>query len=312
MFLLPRKSKQFLTATAKLLVIGLAFYFIDTRLAENDWELFSEKLNNNFSLLSLAFLLILAFYNRYLEILKWQNLVSYVMPISLAESTKQVMGALTASIFTPNGIGEYGAKAMFFEKQYTRKIIFLNLLCNGIQMIITIVLGIAGLIYFNLQYNIVSAKVVLVILLIGSLVMAMAFVLRKIKVKGYSFEKVSRKVREIPQRLHRKNFILAACRYLIFSHQYYFILKIFNVELPYLVVMATICSVYFLASSLPTFQFLDFAVKGSVSVYFFGLLGVNEWIPIFATTLIWMLNVVLPVAIGSYYVITFKPQWKQD
>jgi len=74
--------------------------------------------------------------------------------------------------------------------------------------------------------------------------------------------------------------------------------------------MATITSVYLLASSLPTFQFLDFAVKGSVAVYFFGLLGVNEWIVVFISTLMWFLNVVFPVFIGSYFVLNYKAQWK--
>ena len=74
--------------------------------------------------------------------------------------------------------------------------------------------------------------------------------------------------------------------------------------------MATIATVYFLASALPSFQFLDFAVKGSVAVYFFSLLGVNEWIVVFVTTLMWFLNVVIPVIMGSFYVLNFKTQWK--
>jgi hypothetical protein len=84
----------------------------------------------------------------------------------------------------------------------------------------------------------------------------------------------------------------------------------FDVDLPYFTLMATVATVYFLASSLPTFQFLDFAVKGSVAVYFFGMLGVNEWIVVFVTTLMWFLNVVLPVLIGSYYVLNFKIKQK--
>jgi hypothetical protein len=43
-----------------------------------------------------------------------------------------------------------------------------------------------------------------------------------------------------------------------------------------------------------------------VAVYFFGILGVNEWVVVFVTTLMWFLNVVLPVVIGSYYVLNFK------
>lgn len=311
MFLLSDKAKQFLIAAIKILIVGFAFYFIDQRLAGNNWEFFADKLYKNFTWISAGLLLIMAFYNRFFEILKWQNLVSYFMPISIPEATKQVLGAFTASIFTPNGIGEYGAKAMFFEKKYARKVVFLNLLCNGIQMVITVIFGTAGLLYFNLKQNIVSTKVIFVILIVVGIILILAFAMRKFKVKGYSFQRVVEKIGEIPRSIHRKNFILALCRYLIFSHQYYLILFIFNIDLPYLTVMAIICSVYFLSSSLPTFQFLDFAVKGSVAVYFFGLFGVNEWIPIFATTLIWMLNVVLPVAIGSYYVVTFKPPWKQ-
>jgi hypothetical protein len=93
---------------------------------------------------------------------------------------------------------------------------------------------------------------------------------------------------------------------LVFSHQYYFLFLAFDVDLPYVTMMATIATVYFLASSLPSFQFLDFAVKGSVAVFFFGKLGVNEWIVVFISTLMWFLNVVLPVVIGSYYVMIFK------
>jgi hypothetical protein len=100
--------------------------------------------------------------------------------------------------------------------------------------------------------------------------------------------------------------LLGLCRYLVFSHQYYFLFLAFDVDLPYLTLMAAVTSVYFLASSLPTFQFLDFAVKGSVAIYFFGILGVNEWIVVFISTLMWFLNVVLPVVLGSYYVLNFK------
>jgi hypothetical protein len=134
----------------------------------------------------------------------------------------------------------------------------------------------------------------------------LAFGLKKVAIKGYSIEKLIHKINEIPKSIHQKNIFLAVCRYLIFSHQYYFLFLAFDVDLPYLTMMATIASVYFLASSLPTFQFLDFAIKGSVAVYFFGILGVNEWIVVFISTLMWFLNVVLPVIIGSYYVMNYK------
>ena len=306
MITIPHKAKQFIVFLIKLLIVTAAFYFIYDQLANNDkldWNKFLILLREKQSVWGILFLLSLSFANRFLEILKWQNLVSFLKPISLGESTKQVLGALTAGIFTPNGLGEYAGKALYFEKIKTKKIIFLNLICNGIQMILTIIFGTIGLLI--LEYNFWVAMILLLVIAFWLL----AYFSKTIRIKGHSIEKLIDKINEIPKQIHKKNNLLALCRYLVFSHQYYFLFLAFDVDLPYLTMMATIAAVYFLASSLPSFQFLDFAVKGSVAVFFFGKLGVNEWIVVFISTLMWFLNVVLPVVIGSYYVLKFKPKW---
>jgi hypothetical protein len=307
MISISHKAKQLLVLIIKLLIVGGAFYFVYNELAHNDklnWVLFVEKFNKNQSVLGIALLLLLCVLNRFFEILKWQNLVSYIHEITLFDSTKQVLGALTAGLFTPNGIGEYAGKALFFEKFQAKNIIFLNLICNGIQVIVSVIFGLLGLWYLGF------GKWVFLLLAIVLGFGILGFGLKKVRIKGYSIEKILSKINEIPKKIHRKNSYLAVCRYLIFSHQYYLLFLAFDVQLPYFTLMATIAAVYFLASSLPTFQFLDFAVKGSVAVYFFDLLHVNEWIVVFISTLMWFLNVVLPVLIGSYFVLNFKSKWK--
>jgi hypothetical protein len=305
MLSISHKAKQLLVLLIKLLILGGAFYFIYDQLVQNDklnWVLFIEKFNENKSFLGISFLLLLSVLNRFFEILKWQNLVSYLHKISVFDATKQVLGALTAGLFTPNGIGEYAGKALFYEKSQAKNIVFLNLICNGIQLILSVVFGIFGLLYLG------YGKWVLLLLfgILGLLILG--FGLKKLKIKGYSITDLILKINEIPKSIHRKNNYLAVCRYLIFSHQYYFLFLAFDVQLPYFTLMATISAVYLLASSLPTFQFLDFAVKGSVALYFFGMLGVNEWIVVFISTLFWFLNIVLPAVIGSYFVLVFKPK----
>ncbi|MCV9933633.1 hypothetical protein OIU80_15215 [Flavobacterium sp. LS1R47] len=309
MISIPHKAKQFLVLVVKLLIVGGAFYFIYNQLAQNDkldWQKFIVLFKKNQSVSGITFILLFSVLNRYFEILKWQNLAQVIHKISVSEATKQVLGALTAGLFTPNGIGEYAGKALFFEKKDTKKVVFLNLICNGIQMVLTIIFGVFGLMYFNSKYNVITPTTVT--LLFGALLVLflVVFLVKKITIKGYSIEKLIHKINEIPKSIHQKNILLGICRYLVFSHQYYFLFLAFDVDLPYFTLIATISAVYFLASSLPTFQFLDFAVKGSVAVYFFGILGVNEWIVIFISTLMWFLNVVLPVLIGSYYVLNFK------
>ena len=306
MITIPHKAKQFGVFIIKLLIVIAAFYFIYHQLATNDkldWSKFSALVKQKQSVLGILFLLSFSFANRFLEILKWQNLVSFIKPISLGEATKQVLGSLTAGIFTPNGLGEYAGKALFFEKIKTKKIIFLNLICNGIQLILTIVFGTIGLLLLGYTFWVVT----IALLIFG--LWLLAHLSKKIKIKGYSIEKLIHKINEIPKSIHKKNLLLGIGRYLVFSHQYYFLFLVFDVDLPYITLMANITAVYFLASSLPSFQFLDFAVKGSVAMFFFGKLGVNEWVVIFISTLMWFLNVVIPVAIGSYFVIKFKPKW---
>lgn len=303
MISISNKAKQFLIVVTKLLIVSGAFYFIYQQLADNDkldWERFYILFKKNQSITGIFFILFLSFLNRFLEIVKWQNLVSSLHKISLKEATKQVLGSLTAGIFTPNGIGEYAGKALFFEKIKTKKIIFLNIICNGIQLILTLLFGTIGLWFLGYSSW--------VLLIVGTTFgfWLLAFGLKKIKIKGFSIVKLKRKINEIPKTIHQKNIFLGIFRYLTFSHQYYFLFLAFDVNIPYFTLLATIATVYFLASSLPSFQFLDFAVKGSVGVYFFGILGVNEWIVVFISTLMWFLNVVVPVVIGSYFVLNFK------
>ena len=309
MISIPHKAKQFLVLLVKLLIVGGAFYFIYNQLANNDkldWQKFITLFRKNQSVLGIGFILLLSVLNRYFEILKWQNLAKVIHQISLGEATKQVLAALTAGIFTPNGVGEYAGKALYYPKSEAKKVVFLNLICNGIQMILTVVFGIFGLLYFNAKFNIITTKTVTILFAGFVLLFIVLFSLKKIKIKGYSIEKLIHKINEIPKPVHQRNIFLGTLRYIVFSHQYYFLFLAFDVDLPYFTLISTIAVVYFLASSLPTFQFLDFAVKGSVAIYFFGILGVNEWIVVFISTLMWFLNVVLPVIIGSYFVLNFK------
>lgn len=309
MFTLSRKAKEFLVLTAKLLIVGGAFYFIYSRISDEgtlDWSRIAEAVSRKGAYVLIFLIVLLTFLNRFLEIIKWRNLVSWLQPLSLAKSAEQVLAAMTAALFTPNGIGEYAAKALYYKKQQAGDIIFLNLVCNGMQLIIAVLAGITGLIIFNGMYGVIAVGTLLLILGAIVAVCILVFASRNIAIKGYSLQRLFAKVGEMSKALHRKNMLLAFGRYLCLIHQHYFLFLLFGVELPYPIMISAIAGVYFLGSSLPTFQLLDFAVRGSVAVYFFGILGVNEWIVVFAATLQWLLNIVLPVSIGSYFVFRFR------
>ncbi len=296
--------QRFLIFVTKIVIVFAAFWFIYNQLAHNSalkWDKFLTLAQKKWSFGFVFLLLFLSFLNRFLEILKWQNLVASFQKVTLFVATKQVLASLTAGIFTPNGVGEYAGKALYFPKTETKRIVFLNLICNGVQMIYSVLFGIFGFLilgYYRWGF---------IVFLMAIGVLLILFFLKKIKLKGYSIAMLIDKINEIPSKIHNKNNYFALLRYITFSHQYYFLFVGFGINLPYISIISTVFVVYFLSSSLPSFQFLDFAVKGSVAVYFFNFLGVNQWIVVFVTSLMWFLNVVIPVFFGSFFVLNFKP-----
>ena len=153
MYNISLKYKHFLFFIVKLAIVLAAFYFIFEKLTSNELlslSLFNEQL---FSALQkpiwlLIVILLCTDANWLLEIFKWKTLVFTEKRITFLEAYEQCLASLTVSIITPNRIGEYGAKAMFFEKEKRKKILALNLTGNLIQLSVTCVFGLLGILFF--------------------------------------------------------------------------------------------------------------------------------------------------------------------
>ena len=92
----------------------------------------------------------------------------------------------------------------------------------------------------------------------------------------------------------------------MFSHQFYFLLLLFGVEVEYLQVMPLIFSMYLLASIIPSLTIFDWAIKGSIAVWLFSFLSVNELTIITITTVMWLLNFGIPALLGGVFVLNLK------
>ncbi len=312
---LPYKTKQFFFVLLKISLVVGAFYFIYYKLTSNnqlDFKVFSEFLSKNrvFSLKNIIFLLILSIFNWFFEILKWRDLVSVFKKISLKEAFQQSLGSLTVSIFTPNRIGEYGAKAIFYVSDFRKKIVLLNFLGNMMQMLVTILLGIVGLYFFVTKYQVdinyhKSVRFLFILLFISGIAF-FSWRKKEVKIKGVSIEKVLNFFKSIALKHYMTCFNFSIFRYLIFSFQFYFLLQLFGVEVSYLNAMIVITSMYLLASVIPSIFIFDVVIKGSVAVYLFTIVGVNELTTLSIVTCMWLLNFVFPSIIGSVFVLKFK------
>ena len=308
----PYKSNQFLWLVFKLLIVILSGYFIYDILA-NSAELkftdFYSKLNefDVFSVKNITFLLFLTIINWILEIAKWKILIKRVNNISWFEATKQSLTSLTFSLITPNRIGEYGAKALYFKKEKRKEILLLNFTGNFYQLVSTTIFGLVGILYLidYFSFSFITLKNTSILFVgIGVGFLLIHFLQKK-------FELVGRWITKVKDALKLKKnmpvLFLSLLRYVVFSHQFYFLIRIFTIDISYWNAMAGITSMYLIASLIPMLSIFDFVLKGSVAIFVFSFFEINPMLILSITTSMWVFNFAFPAIIGNYFVLQFKP-----
>ena len=307
------KSKQYLLLALKVIILAVTFGYIyvkltqDTSLAFKD---FTASLSfDRTSVLFLLLFIILAAGNWFFEILKWQTATSIVAPIAFKTSLQQSLSALTVSLATPNRIGDYGAKIMYFPPDKRKQILLLNFFSNAVQMAITCIFGFIGVIYivpkFSIKYSTTNLILFLIcILLLG--IVGYLFKERQLLLKGLSISSVLSYLGKIERTIKVKVGIYAMIRYLIFSFLFYLLLLFFGAEISFSEAIPLLFSMYLFVSVIPTIFIFDLVVRGGVAVWLFSLAGVSE-LAILSTVLsMWLLNFVFPAIWGSFYVANFK------
>lgn len=315
MIAVPHKAKQYLLVSAKVLMIGLSFGYIFYKIGYNESLGFSEFMGVLASRASisgylLGLFFIMAVANWYFEILKWQSLVSTIQKINFTTAMKQSLASLTVSLATPNRIGEYGAKAFFFESQQRKKVLLLQFFSSGSQMFATTFFGIIGLFYFHSNFSIGYSVQTLCSVGIGAILLFAVgyyFKEKELLLKGFSFSKAVQFFRQIPFPIKRNALLFSFCRYFIFSSMFYGMLLFFGAEIVFFEGLLLIFTMYLFVSIIPTFFILDVVIRGGVAVWLFSFVNVPE-LAVLATVLtIWIFNFALPALLGSFFVLTYQP-----
>jgi len=310
MYNISEKYFSRLVFFAKILIIAGAYYIISGRIKDHgsfDASLLTNQIGS-FELLDYSFMLLLlifTFTNWVLEIIKWKSLVLFIKPISFGNSAKQSLASLTASLITPNRIGEYGAKAVYYQKNERSKILLLNFLSNVMQMSVTLIFGCLGsfILWDKITFLTAQRESFNGFLIASILFIATAIILKN-KWMGI-YISARNQMLKIPHSILKKSSLYSFLRYLVFSHQFYLFLIFFNVDIEYSTAMSIIFLMYFISSVIPGFVIFDWLVKGSVAVSLFGFFGVDELVILSITSLMWMLNFALPSLVGMIFVLTF-------
>ncbi|MBE0648379.1 MAG: flippase-like domain-containing protein [Bacteroidales bacterium] len=319
----------------QVVILLLAYWFIYDQVFYRKnlpqiWKALMEDFNNdNFAWL-LAGVILLMFVNWAIEAVKWRYLMAKIERINFWKSYEAVLTGVTVSSFTPNRIGEYFGRVFILNSGSRVEGILITILGSMSQLLITVFTGSAALLLFiplyltkywdfngYLYYVLVAIVVSFNALILGFYLNVSFLSTLKEKILRNGLKKI-RKFFRIFAFYHNRELITVLLyslfRYIIFSFQFFILLHIFNVPIPYLDAMMLISLIYFVMAIIPTIALTELGIRGSVALYFFGIYfsgmtGTMDEINfgvLAATTLLWAINLGVPALMGSVFVFRLK------
>lgn len=309
---LSDKANQYLLVALKLIILVAMGFFLYQKVFEDNsgqLEQLWAKLSGDLPLWTVGIWFLLSLLNWGLEARKWQLLTFTTQPISYSLAWKQTYASLAASLLTPQRVGEYGAKALFFETGKRKRILWLTFLGNMQQMAVTLLLGIPALLWVSFSFELPISKLnVVLILIVLVMLMVFGYLIRKRQLlfQGLSLSALWKKTTELPRVILNWTVIHSLLRYLCFGSLTLWMLIGFGAP-PNLSVLIPLLFAYYLLSSItPMLLVLDIVVKSGIAVALFGLVGVDEISVVMAVLLGWILNFGIPALIGSGVIAAYK------
>jgi hypothetical protein len=331
--ILTPKIRKTLDVATRLVITMLALTYIFYRIVKipaGQADIFFETvLYNKGVLYILTGLILLMVINWGIESVKWKLLISQTEEISIGQAYQAVLGGLAVSIFTPNRVGEFIGRVFILKKTDPIKAIMLTIVGSFSQLLVTIVLGTIAYIIFASQYlpsllpdSTWLVRGISITLSFVSLVLLFAFfnisVLHRISI--LLPEKFAGRIKnsidamaDCSRKLLLKTVLLSTLRYFVFSFQFFLSIRLMQLHFTILQCMLVIPVIYLVLAAIPTVALTEIGVRGSVSVFLFGLLSGNV-VPgssttlavVSASTLIWVINIAFPSLMGLLVVFRLK------
>lgn len=293
-------------------------------------EFFPKAIQSDWFVFQLILVVVLLFVNYLLESYKWKYFIDRLEKVSLLNSYKAILTGISVSMFMPNRVGDYFGRVFILKKADRIQAILATILASMSQLIATLIFGsIAEIIAFpmvfkidnNLNLGLYIGLIIGVVIALFVIIFAylnfsvFSGIIKRISGRGY---KKIKKYANVFSLYSVKDLlvvlIISLLRYLIFSFQFVLLLWMFKVEISYLNAMVLIGLIYLGVTIIPTIALTEIGVRGSVSVfvfnYYYETLGIINRNPelgvVSASTVLWLINLVLPAAIGAFFVFNLK------
>jgi uncharacterized membrane protein YbhN (UPF0104 family) len=330
---MPNRTKihKIYSLLIKWSVIVLSFWFIYRRIfvRENLDDLISSfsYILNQKNFYPFVFLVIfLMLLNWGAETVKWKYMIRKIEEVPFLKSVVAVFSGITVSIFTPNRVGEYAGRVFVLERASRWEGALITMIGSLSQLLITIIAGAISSIFFVYKYVDMSGEpsyyyygiifiiaiLVFLLLLLFFNVSFMTAMVDRLPVRFKKMRQLSRvfslyKFHELLNIL-----LLSLLRYFIFITQFYLLLRLFGVNIPYAEAIILLGMIYLVMTAIPTIALTELGIRGSVSIYFIGMYfgaqvsGSSDLGILTASSALWIINLALPAIVGAIFIFKLK------
>lgn len=313
-------AKKLLSYLLKAAILILAFLFIYHRVTNNNnlkqFEGLIEHVSQKQALITMIFVFLLMLVNWVLEAFKWKYLARELTKITTWQAIEAVFCGLTWAIFTPNRIGEYGGRVMFLPSRKRLHGVFAMAVGSFGQNVITNVLGLSALIWFNYSdfhlntwaaFGLTLGAVAFMILITVFYfhIIWLVRLLNKIRFleKYHRFFDIMGKYK-FRELLNIMWFCLA--RFFVFSFQYYLVIHLLMPDMPVFPMMMMVFILFFIQSALPSLDLIDIGVRNITASVFFAYITNQKIAVMAAVSSIWFINLIIPAILGSVFVLNLR------
>lgn len=254
-------------------------------------------------------------FNWLLESVKWMHITAHIQKLTFVQSLKGVLSGITTGFFTPNRIGDLVGRIMFLSSQNRASGITLSLLNSLTQNLTIIFCGIpACVLLFSQSNNMTSdvRKYLLIAVVLLVLLALFYFFLPALsgKIKNVG---AGKKINEFISCLADYSLmdlliimLISFLRYAVFSTQFFFMLRFFDVHLTLWQAMLAIPTNYLFVTFTPSVAFSEAALRASYAIFVIGFFSGQTINIALAGVGIWFVNWVIPLLAGSVVMLRSK------
>ena len=250
------------------------------------------------------------------ETMKWSFLVKRVQHITFWQAYRAVFAGVTSSLFLPNRVGDFGGRILFLKSKNAVKVVLSTFVGSWAQQLILIAFGFLGFAYFLVTLWQVErifldsilflgvGFVIILLLMFLNLEMVVP-VFRKIRLL-YKFPRLIKSVNMLRQYTREEllqTLLWAFIRYIIYTIQYFLILRFFGIDVDILRGVSCIATIYLLQTSIPLPPIVGLLARGEIALKIWGIFSANELSILAATFTLWVINLIIPALIGLVFIL---------